>query len=71
MTYKVSDYYAPSHEGGICWNDPDIAFPWPFKNAEYYYVGEGCDDFRTSRTSKVRFAYDGHPLAALRICNLG
>ena len=34
VTYKTSDYYAPSHEAGICWNDPDIGFPWPFKDAD-------------------------------------
>ena len=27
VMYKVSDYYAPAHDSGICWNDPDIAIP--------------------------------------------
>lgn len=27
--YKCSDYYAPRHEGGICWNDPDLNIQWP------------------------------------------
>lgn len=29
VLYKVTDYYAPDHEGGILWNDPDINIPWP------------------------------------------
>lgn len=27
--YKVDGQYAPDREGGIAWNDPDLAIPWP------------------------------------------
>jgi len=27
--YKVDAPYAPQSEGGIAWNDPDLAIPWP------------------------------------------
>jgi dTDP-4-dehydrorhamnose 3,5-epimerase len=31
VSYKVDSAYAPNSEGGILWNDPDIAIPWPMK----------------------------------------
>ena len=27
--YKCTDYYDPTDEGAILWNDPDIAIEWP------------------------------------------
>jgi dTDP-4-dehydrorhamnose 3,5-epimerase len=29
FTYKCSDFYAPEHEHGILWSDPQLAIPWP------------------------------------------
>ena len=31
--YKTTDYYAPSHERSIAWNDPDIGIAWPLAGA--------------------------------------
>ena len=27
--YKCTDYYDPSDEGGLIWNDPDVEIEWP------------------------------------------
>lgn len=30
--YKCTDYYAPQHEHGILWNDPELGIKWPVSN---------------------------------------
>jgi len=32
VSYKVDADWAPSSEGGILWNDPDLAIPWPLES---------------------------------------
>jgi len=32
VIYKVDNVYAPDHEGGLIWNDPDVNIPWPSDN---------------------------------------
>ena len=29
VLYKTTDYYAPSHERCLIWNDPDVGIDWP------------------------------------------
>jgi len=29
VAYKVTSYYAPAHDLGVAWNDPDLAVQWP------------------------------------------
>jgi dTDP-4-dehydrorhamnose 3,5-epimerase len=29
ILYKVTDYYAPSHDHGLAWDDPNLAIAWP------------------------------------------
>jgi dTDP-4-dehydrorhamnose 3,5-epimerase len=31
LAYKVDGLYAPDREGGVAWNDPDLAIAWPLE----------------------------------------
>jgi len=31
LQYKCSDFYAPEHELGIAWNDPELGIQWPLE----------------------------------------
>jgi dTDP-4-dehydrorhamnose 3,5-epimerase len=33
VQYKVSEYYSPSHERGVAWNDPELMIAWPMTAA--------------------------------------
>lgn len=34
LIYKVTNYYAPSCDFGVRWNDPTLKIPWPYGEAE-------------------------------------
>ena len=34
VAYKVENFYAPSCDAGLRWDDPDLAIPWPVQPAD-------------------------------------
>ncbi len=64
--YKTSNYYAPSEEGGIRWDDPDVAFPWPI-SPNNIILSDKDRQLPRLRDLVSPFHYDGNPLGALTI----
>lgn len=40
FVYKVDDFYHPNDEGGLMWNDPDIAIEWPIEEGMEIILSE-------------------------------
>lgn len=40
FTYLCTDFYHPEDEGGIPWNDPDIAITWPIDSSVQPIISE-------------------------------
>jgi len=34
VIYKVTNYYAPEHDRGLLWNDPELGIAWPIAEGE-------------------------------------
>ena len=34
VAYKIDNFYAPSCDAGLRWDDPDLAIPWPVRPAD-------------------------------------
>ena len=64
--YKVDDYYAPECDGGIAWDDPDLALDWPLP------VGGPTLSAKDRSLPRLAdfdspFSYDGTPLGPVVI----
>ncbi|MEO0965363.1 MAG: dTDP-4-dehydrorhamnose 3,5-epimerase [Planctomycetota bacterium] len=61
--YKVSDTYAPQAEGGVAWDDPALALPWPLDGIEPRLSEK---DTRLPRLAELDspFVYDAEPVAS-------
>ena len=70
LMYKVSQYYAPAHDGGIRWNDPDIAVAWPIKESDII-ISDKDRRLPFLKEFSSPFPYDGQPLAPLSAIELG
>lgn len=64
VIYKVDDYYAADCDGGIAWDDPDLALPWPVSDDGPILSDKDRDLPRLSAWDSP-FAYDGRPLEGL------
>jgi dTDP-4-dehydrorhamnose 3,5-epimerase len=66
VAYKVSDFYAPDHDSGVRWDDPDLAISWPLDRAAVR-LSPKDRALPLLRDFASPFDYDGHPLEPLDI----
>jgi dTDP-4-dehydrorhamnose 3,5-epimerase len=54
FTYKCTDFYNGSDEGGITWNDPDINIEWPL-NEEELILSEKDQKWKSLKNTQINF----------------
>ena len=64
VAYKVDAYYAPHADGGIRWDDPELAIDWPMISGAPILSDKDATLPMLS-DSEFDFPYDGNPLAPL------
>ena len=55
VAYKASAFYSPQDEGGVVWNDPDLAIAWPLDGREPTLSAK---DGRLPRLTDLGYAFD-------------
>ena len=53
VLYKCSRVYAPQHEAGILWSDPEIAIDWPYRPELLSEKDGNLPDLDTARRLKL------------------
>ena len=64
VAYKVDAYYAPQADGGIRWDDPELAINWPIDGIAPILSGKDASLTFLS-DSEFNFPYDSKPLIPL------
>ena len=67
VIYKVSAPYAPSHEAGLAWDDPDLNIGWPVVAAEAVLTDR---DRRWPRLRDLETSFSGDTPMTLSIVDL-
>lgn len=65
VVYKCSALYAPEHDGGIIWNDPDIGVDWPIPDEVLPELSNKDQILTRLADFDSPFEYDGRPLMPL------
>jgi dTDP-4-dehydrorhamnose 3,5-epimerase len=57
FNYKCTDYYAPEFDGGLLWNDEDVAVQWPLEGIEEVLLSEKDKIQKTLKELDLPFEY--------------
>ena len=57
FNYKCTDFYAPEYDGGLLWNDPDVAIEWPLEGIEEILLSEKDKEQKTLKELDLPFEY--------------
>ena len=58
FNYKCTDFYSPEHDGGVLWNDEDIAIEWPLDGIEEVLLSEKDKKQKTFKELDLPFVYN-------------
>lgn len=68
VAYKVDAPYAPAADGGVAWDDPDLAIDWPLpKDLTRPHLSPKDAALPTLDALSQHFPYDGQPLGVREI----
>lgn len=65
VNYKVTDIYAPRCDGGLIWNDPNIAIVWPLAPSLQPVLSDKDQLLGRLSAFESPFPYFGRPLLPL------
>lgn len=65
VLYKVTDYYDAPSDGGIAWDDPQVAVAWPELDGATPTLSDKDRALPTLAEFSSPFDYDGRPLQSL------
>ena len=57
FNYKCTDFYSPEHDGGLLWNDEDVAIEWPLEGIEEVLLSEKDKKQKTLKELDLPFVY--------------
>jgi dTDP-4-dehydrorhamnose 3,5-epimerase len=55
FTYKCTNFYQADDEGGLLWDDPDIAIDWPLDLVDEVLLSDKDQGWKTLKESGVEF----------------
>ena len=65
VVYKCSEFYAPGHDNGVAWDDPEIGIEWGIPSGHMPELSKKDKRLPSLANFESPFKYDGRPLQQL------